>query len=225
MASPIKRLLSKSQGNEVHSCIQNAGMSPDDFSMGEVRWSVAGVPFRVNRLTHTISHFHFDFYPMSGQKCMCKYSPGDYAAEWQSDGGVAWSSVLAFLGRWLLYLSREVLAPDLWAGDVLAGVTVSFGDELHNEPMTEADIRDIERRVIQARAYILDSGLRDEQLAQIDEKLAYLVAATGRIGRFDWRNLAVGIVVDIAIAAAFSPQQAQNLLNLLVGTVQRLVGS
>jgi hypothetical protein len=220
VTSPDTRVLRTSQRNAVYTAIVDFGMTPADFSLGETEWSSA----RISRLTHKISGYYFDFYPAGSGQWVFKYSPGDFESEGRSDRQVVWSDIERALRGWLVFLKEEVLAPDLWSGDILAGVAVDPGNELHNEPLNEVEVRIIGQRVAAVRAFVLECGVNGEQLAEVDQKLDYLASAATRLGRFDWRNLAVGIVVDIAIAAAFNPQQAQNMLNLLIGVAQRLVG-
>jgi hypothetical protein len=45
------------------------------------------------------------------------------------------------------------------------------------------------------------------------------------MGRKDWVNLAVGTVVNLAVAAAFAPSAANDLLHMALAAFQSLVFS
>jgi hypothetical protein len=66
--------------------------------------------------------------------------------------------------------------------------------------------------------------LEPDRLSDANAKLDYLIDAAERLGRFDWRQVAAGIVVSGWISAAFDPDRARTLYQLLVEPVQRLFG-
>jgi hypothetical protein len=52
------------------------------------------------------------------------------------------------------------------------------------------------------------------QLRFINARLAYLEDASKRLGRKDWMTIAVGIVTNIVVGAAFAPDTARELFRM-----------
>jgi len=61
-----------------------------------------------------------------------------------------------------------------------------------------------------------------DQIAAINEGFESVVSAMDRLGKKDWFNYAVGLLVNIAVAAAFSPSAARDLLHGFSHAVQPL---
>jgi hypothetical protein len=93
-----------------------------------------------------------------------------------------------------------------------------------NDSFTPDEVAAIRRQLDGARQYLEGQSLPPDRLADANRKLDSLVEATQRLGRRDWGMFAMGVVVDIAISAAFSPAQAQGLFDVVTGVVRGLLG-
>lgn len=220
---PDKKLLLKGQRNQFFETIQEHGLTPSHFSWDEASRGTGSSRYLISSLRYTGTDYHFDSDPSGDGGWYWTCAPGNNEPDSEGDG--EWSDLVEAFGSWLDAAENEASAPDLWSGEILAGIEVEPGDESNNSPLTDSEVRVVEKQIAAVRAYLLQSGIAPEQLKEANRKLDYLTAAAKRVGRFDWRNLAVGIVVDIAINAAFNPQQAQTLLNLMVGAARHLIGS
>ncbi|GAC1605234.1 MAG: hypothetical protein NVS3B21_34770 [Acidimicrobiales bacterium] len=49
----------------------------------------------------------------------------------------------------------------------------------------------------------------------LEERLAYIEDAAGRLGRIDWRNAVAGAMLGAIVAAALPPDAVRALLNAL----------
>ena len=91
--------------------------------------------------------------------------------------------------------------PDLWASlaqeQDLLGVE---SPEAVNAPFNANEQVQVKRAIEEIRAYISSTySLAGEPLAQVNRKLDYLIHASTRLGRIDWRNICVGALVGLAI--------------------------
>ncbi len=220
---PARRLLLTSQRNEFYALIGAHGLSPAKFSWVEATRTLFQSRYLISRLVYSGTEYHFDSDPQGDEIWKWSISPGNNEPHAAGQGN--WHVVIDAFRAWLGFLVREVDAPDLWSGDIVAGIEIESADEWQNDALTDAEVRAVEKRIAGVRGYLLEAGLPAEQLAKANGKLDYLVTAAKRVGRFDWRNLAVGVMVDIAINATFNPQQAQTLWNLLVGPARHLLGA
>jgi len=131
-----------------------------------------------------------------------------------------WPGVKQLFDNWLQILQREVGQPNLWAGILDADLPSSPSS---NAPLTADEVEYVRGQIDSARKYLHGQNLDKQTLDSVNKKLDYLVGASKRMGRIDWRTLAIGTVVEIAISAAFAPEQAQALFQLITAPVQRLL--
>ena len=193
------RLL-KTQKNEVLLLIQEAGFSPIEFGFEECteeEEDALGAPIELHfhRLVHQPSNYALLF-----GKGFVTYSPGANTQEsWEARPN--WSGMLDSVQRWLGYLKREVEAPDLWAA--LAEEQELLGAEpaeAVNTPFNAEEQVQVKRAIEEIRVYITATHtLEAEPLAEINRKLDYLIDASTRLGRKDWKIICVGILVTLAI--------------------------
>lgn len=163
--------------------------------------------------TPSNSYFHFD---LNNQKHWCEFSPGDQTPKEQHAPG-SWSNQLANVGYWLTYLRREIQAPDLWA--MLAGGSslsaAAAPEQLsENAAFSVAERRRIEKSLAEIRSLLLAShDVSASSLKQVDARLEYLEQASERLGRKDWLNVALAVVVNIIMTAAVPPETARTILS------------
>jgi hypothetical protein len=224
--SPEKRPLLKRQRNDLHKAISDVGFDPREFALSEVPW-IHNHAVMATRMAYLGTGYYFELVLVPNiDDWDWIAEPGFYEAHVEAERVENWIGVIENLKWWLKEcLEPEVREPDLWYQDLETVATVESGDEFHNDPFSDGEVERIEGRIASVRLFVVESGVEGELLAEINRKLDYLGASAKRVGRFDWRNQAVGIAVTIAVSAAFNPQQAQNLLNLLALGAQRLMGS
>ncbi|MGH2429399.1 MAG: hypothetical protein ACRDGV_11060 [Candidatus Limnocylindria bacterium] len=64
-----------------------------------------------------------------------------------------------------------------------------------NDPLTPQEVAWVRHQVGVAKEYVARLGLPEARLDEVHAKLDYLVEASERMGRFDWRQLAARIAV------------------------------
>jgi hypothetical protein len=130
-------------------------------------------------------------------------------------------AVYRWFNDWLLHDVRvyidEMTSPDLWAqiaqqrqlvtATSLTPHEVSFFAE-EEKPLLHASIRQF--RLLVCKNF----SPTQEQLKIIDERLDYLSKAVDRLNRFDWKGLALSIVVSISVNLCVDTDGGRKLLEL-----------
>jgi hypothetical protein len=226
-----KNLVLKSQANEVYEVIREDGFDVSEFVWRE-RDGTMVADVRVSELVHRSSGYYFIFdwhdrgLPGSRLVQWAEFSPGEDAVVEQQFPG-SWDGQLGYLGKWLLYLRRELEAPDLWNSITQqAAVIGAVSDtETPNTPFTPDE-----------RKYIADSledishqitaecRLSEYQAGQLEAQVAYLVDSTERSGRRDWTLMALGVVVNVMLMGTIPPDAGRQMFHLLSQVFQQLLG-
>jgi hypothetical protein len=215
MESPTS-WLSKLKRNQIFEAIQEAGLDPRDFDLedGDVevrikrKWSkscfiIGGSPTRY--VGHSIV--------------------GD-GPDWPFEA-YSWQSVIQRISRWLGDVKRDLETPDLWAAlqrqAELLGA--NFDDVTGNTPFTPGEQKEIAEGL---REWAVDArrtySLSEPQRRVLDAKLDYLVNAAGRLGRIDWRNAFVGVILGYVLTAALPPDSARDMLFRAIGAIGHFFG-
>ena len=222
-----RRELLPSQRNALFQAIRDAGMSPADFVLGPEYGEYMPVgppdpPRVIHKPGGRWTGFYFEVLPAHATRFELEVSPGssvmveNYVAE-------SWDAVRRVFDLWLELVARESTEPDLWSG-VLSAPPSDSDASRRNDPFTVEERADIRAQIDAARRYLDGQALPADRLADANAKLDYLVEAAERVGRWDWRLIAMGIVIDIGINTAFNPEQAKTLLQLLIENAPRLLG-
>jgi hypothetical protein len=137
-----------------------------------------------------------------------------------------WAYIRPHLAAWTESLARELGTPDLWSA--LAGQHELFSespgvetntpftsDELRRVDATLAEIRELARR-----SYQLNAG----QAEILDRRLEYLESAARRLGRWDWRNVLLSVIVQLVFQAVLTSARAQEVLALAEKLLRSVFG-
>jgi len=203
--------LTRTQMNEVYRCVEKCSFDPVEFEwVDEVLGSVRS-SWRVSVLRHVPTGYFFMF-----ADGFVKYSPGSHHKV-QSYRTSEVSDALESLDTWLQNLHTEYTTPDLWATvsqDKALSTAVSSG-EVTNLPITPAEQKLIAVKLDEIRAYIVDRQAGNEdQVATINEEIAYLKGASSRLGRKDWLTILWGGLFSLALALAVTPETAKGMMRL-----------
>jgi hypothetical protein len=204
--------LLQSQMNDVLLTIQAAGMDPNDF-----RWSnhtrINGDLTISPTLIHKKSDYYYNF-DSQGSDHTALLSPGaDHLKEGRKPG--TWENQRAYVAEWLGYLKREITAPDLWgavaAGSkLLRGATGTAGE---NTPFTSTERERIAASLRELRDYAVATyQLKADETASLEGRIDYLIEASGRLGRKDWINIAVAVLMGYVLLVVLPPEQARDFI-------------
>jgi hypothetical protein len=223
----VPRIL-KSQANAVLSSIQKSDMDPNDFSW-TVRESWVRPPpdDSVSCLVHKGTDHYFLFDLTAEGIHYALYEPGEEKERDQHHAG-DWQTQLRYVRQWLTYLKREIEAPDLWAtigsqSKTLSGIWPN--DKNSNDPFSIEEGRQVKSSLDEIQAYMEATyQLTSTQSMELAQRLSYLGEAAYRMGRKDWLNLALGVLINVAVASAFAPEAAKGLIQFASGVFHWLVG-
>ena len=211
--SSIKWLL-RSQSNQVFEAIAANGWQATDFGWQDVPGPSSRK--QVSKLIHKASGYFFLFDNAIGG-FYSKWSPGNetLVAEGNASG---WPNQMHYFGLWLSYLRREIESPDLWAAISSEGRVLesAASADTSNIPFTAEEKAYILKGLLEVKEYLLNAHRLDPEL--VESRLSYLVESSERVGRKDWLNLLISVLVGIVISAALPPEVTRELFRF-VGTV------
>ncbi|HBB86217.1 MAG TPA: hypothetical protein DC047_01215 [Blastocatellia bacterium] len=212
------RYLLKSQSNQILEAIRAAQCDPAEFEWQDTQGQQSGMT--VSKLVHTPSgtyYFTFDNY----QGFYSKWSPGAQTVTDQNGTG-NWSAQLQWFREWLSYLKRETESPDLWT-EISKGARIlesAASSETSNAPFDAGEKANILKGLNEIKQYLLTAHKIDPEL--VESRLEYLIESSERLGRKDWLNLLVSVLVSIIISAALPPESTRELFRF-VGSVLRQI--
>ncbi len=207
-------MLLNSVQNHFFEGIRHAGFDPIDFEWISTTWR--GVPVSL-RLRGTEYFFALD----PSYQC-CQYSPGlETKTEVHLPGNLV--NTLSFFDLWLSYTKREIETPDLWAAvrqerDFLAAT----GED--NSGFTPEEQTRVRASVTEIRLHLTTTyQLSAEQLRLITSRLDSLADAARRVGRIDWKNQAVGALINIAITLSLNQDATRGLFRFAANVLHWLM--
>ncbi len=138
-----------------------------------------------------------------------------------------WPTVEGRIQLWAAEVKRDVETPDLWAElqrerDLIG----ARHEDAENTPFTPDEQTEIAAWFRQAKEYIRDRyELSAEQYDAIEARLDQLEDASRRgVGRIDWRNQLVGVLLGLAIDAILPPEPVQQVVILVLRGLAQLFG-
>lgn len=139
----------------------------------------------------------------------------------------SWQTIIKRISSWLEEVKRDLDTPDLWAE--LQGAVDLLGVDsdgvTENTPFTLDEQKEIAKRLREmAERARRTYSLSEAQMQVLSAKLDYLVNATGRLGRIDWRNAFAGAVLGFTMSAAFPPEFTRDILLGLFRAIGHLYG-
>ena len=221
------RLL-KIERNAVFTLVQQSGLEPSDFDWKTEHIQEPGeygvVYADASVLLHKPTGFFYKFGVYSDQ-----YSPGHAERIESVELSVQkWDVRIKAVAHWLSALKEEVEAPDLWQ-ELLRErrlYRLASAPQLRNEQFSNDEKALVLKQLHTLREQIVSAhNLQSQQTEVLDRGLNYLGQSLDRFGKKDWLNLAIGTLINIAVAAAFSPTAAKDLLHGFTSAIRPLFDS
>jgi hypothetical protein len=92
------------------------------------------------------------------------------------------------------------------------GALIASNEVTENTPFTPEEQKEIVGRLDELANYVRKThSLSRAQMQALDEKLEYLVDASGRLGRKDWLNAFIGVTLAFMLSAALAPEAARAM--------------
>jgi hypothetical protein len=196
-------LLQKWHTNDIYRAIEAAGLDPRQFDLND-----SGAEVRVkHKLTEScfivggnLGHF------------VGRYVVGN-GMDWPYEA-YSWDAMMPRVQRWLQFVKLDLDTPDLWAELQREGELLIAGSNevTENTPFTPEEQKEILGRLDELANYVRKTpSLSRAQMQALDEKLEYLVEASGRLGRKDWLNAFIGVTLAFMLSAALAPESARAM--------------
>jgi hypothetical protein len=218
------RLLKTAQNNVLDS-VRASGIAPTQFVWETVviqEWA-GGYQCRytTSKFVHVPSGFYYQFGAYNDT-----FSPG-HLQRVQYEKVVHWQSRLQVVIYWLNELKEQLDAPDLWVELLqvrqLSQTASDSRIELASAQFTPEEKEYVIRQLHEIKQHLIGQyQFQLEQTQAIDQGFQDIADAMNRFGKKDWINYAVGLLINIAVAAVFSPQAANDMLHSFMRAVRPL---
>ena len=212
------RLL-KTQRNTILSLVQNVGLAPIDFRwhQAEVMTNSFGNRSLVSIFTHVPTQFYYRFGPEYDV-----FSPGPACRTGDIKASIWDTTRISFVRLWLSYVKREYEAPDLW--DLLRQQTklmqLASSPHLPNDSFADIEKQSIRNQLAEIKQQLISVHHLQLQQGEItDQGFSYLADSLNRVGKKDWLNITITTLASIAIAAAFAPDVAQDMIQRVMSAI------
>jgi hypothetical protein len=214
MSSP---LILPTQKNELFELLRTNNLPVNQFG-----WETPEGHFGVSipRLAHSPSGLYFEILFSGGFLKSVTYFPGSNGRKGYVQVG-DWNGVMRNAELWAAFLKREVSVPDLWASiqterEFMSGGPITTANSAFGQNEKER----ISRSLNEIRGFLENTQkLSEGQLAIVSSRLAHLEDAANRVGRKDWLAIAYGTLVNIAVTAALTTEQAQAFIHFAASSL------
>jgi len=212
--------ITQTRKNAILAAISAAGLEPAGFDWEQEPTEVNDIgpgneAHTVDVLVHRPTGYRFKFDAQLPRGSLwALYTPGPEGAPRREHAG-SWEYVWSYLTTWLATVKEEHDAPDLWS-QLRQQRELMIGEGAENTAFTPEERARIASQLNEAKEYVrANFELDPAQLDQIESQLDYLIEASGRIGRVDWRNLLIGSFLALALQTVVPVAPIQQLLLLL----------
>jgi hypothetical protein len=210
----IHMILRRIKKNEIIEAIQTAGLDPREFDLGEDE-NEAWIKHKPSNASFTISG--------DPSKYVGQYVSGD-SQPWPYEK-YSWYGVMTSFSFWLYDVKRDLETPDLWAEFQNEAELLGAANDTENTPFTSQEKKEIIKQLSEFAEYAQHTySLSAMQMNSLNAKLDYLVDATDRLGRIDWRNILIGSIFSYVFTAAIPPESARNMFSMLLQGISQIYG-
>jgi hypothetical protein len=196
--------LQKWQTNGIFETIRSVGLDPREFDLENSQVDA--------RIKHKLSESYF-FVGGDAGHYVGRSVVGD-GVDRQFDE-FSWQPLIARVRRWFEEVKRDLATPDLWAElqretELLRGHS---DDSTENTLFTPSEQSEIASRLLELKDRTTHAySLSVAQMQVLDAKIDYLTHAADRLGRIDWRNAFVGVILGYLLVLALPPESAHDIV-------------
>ena len=203
--TPVIGVLKKHK-NRFLEIIEEAGLDPQQFhtmqtdleSVQGFMLVYTGSPFRFGMAPaeDTLNYFRYVYTLLAPKFSLSDLHPKHGYAEIS----VVHSEFAKWLENHLKPYLEDLSTPDHWAQVEAQKSFDSLdpGSEHDGQPFTEAEKTELRVAIGKFKAHIVEKfDPVEEQLKTINQRLVYLTESVDRLNRFDWKSVALNIVLSI----------------------------
>jgi hypothetical protein len=207
--------LLRSQANSVLEEIIGIELTPNEFNWEDVpgfmNWADLGKGI-VSKLSHRSGYYYI--FDNRAHQVYSRWSP-DFEKLVSGDvNHEKWNTQLENVKRWLRYLKREIESPNFWGAISQESeiINATSSNDL-NSYFTKAERAYIFSGIEEIKQYLLTAHRLDSEL--VESRLNYLAEASERVGRKDWINLLLSVLVGIVVSAALPPETTREIFRFV----------
>ncbi len=220
------RDLMKHQRNAVFEAIRESGFSPSEFQWQTINSQLGGA-VQVPQIVHMPTQSYFDFDNGGANNFLTTCAPGENTPKATAGGTVNWPAPLNHFKNWLSYVKRDIETPDLWAmsgGETELIDAVSDSSE-DNSRYSTTELSQISTAINEIKEFIVNTHqLSGERLNFIELRFAYLIEASERVGRKDWKNLLLSVLFSIVISLSLPQEASGELFRFTSAVLHNIIG-
>ena len=150
-----------------------------------------------------------------GEHCI-QYSPGP-ESKVHEEILVPWADVQFAFRSWINQVRDETRSPDLWAGSDAEKVIEAVETSNDNRPFTVAESQIIQNRLADVLHEVRVRGvLQDAQFRVLRDRLDDQARASSRLGRKDWMNSFIGVVLSWLWTVATGSPAGHDIAQLII---------
>lgn len=133
-----------------------------------------------------------------------------------------WDNQLHYFKQWLMFLRREVESPNLWSAITQESeiINATTADE-SNTLFSASEKSYVLFAINEIKQYLLTAHRIDPEL--VESRLNYLVGASNRVGRKDWINLLLSVLIGIVVAAAIPPETTREIFRFVGNVLSQIL--
>jgi hypothetical protein len=103
--------------------------------------------------------------------------------------------------------------------------TAASDAKADNTPFSQDEKRYIARGLKEIQEFVVSAHqLEGERLAFIETRIEYLLQSADRLGRKDWKNVALAVFFSIVLFLALPPTAAGELFRFVSATLNAVLG-
>ncbi len=221
-----KRLVLKSQKNDIFVEINKLQLNPAEFAWQEIA-SQKSAFLIISKLVHIPSGYFFEFDFLKDEH-YCRYSPAEDMAI-KSKYPVSWELQYTNVKQWLSCLKIEIWLPDYWEQifndnkdlNIFVSDNISIKDEV--TVFNPEEQKYISQQLIEINEHLNKIyTLNKDQSEYIKNSLVYLVDASNRVTRKDWKLIFIGKLVDIISQIALPSNIAKEYFKFAINAIIQL---
>lgn len=211
------------QKDEIYDLIINQQLSPAQFEFVEIN-SVTGHSDIATKLFYKDnSDFFFIF--DSGSNTMnphwCMYAPDEDRYQNKEYPG-SWRGIERSIEKWLACLKKEIKSENKWQKLEEELNKFNFKFEDNNDQFSVLEYEEIDIKINLIKGNLSTLCIPAAQLERIEKNLDYLKDKAKVLGKFDWKTLFVGTIVNLALEYAMSPETIHAFIKIIKDALSQL---
>jgi len=217
-------MLLRSQKNELFDIINESELSHSMFELVE---SSTSNSFIIKTIYDSF-YMKIKLQPSTASfKFYIEITPWEESVREAKLSEKTWKNVVYVFSKWIGDLEKELTIPDKWAE--LEKYTEDFHSEISlkddgaNTQFTFQEVKEIEASTERAKAEVAKLDLLQEQIEQINGKLDYIAGKAQTSSRRDWKNIAVGTIINTIVSLSLPPEASNAIWKIIQAAYDKIL--